>query len=188
MRIRSICPLERKNQGDTVMTRKTMVYVGCVFMALLLLNVGCQSKVDALQTAPDFSLKDVNGNDITLSQFKGRIVVLDFWATWCPPCRMSIPELTRLQKEFRSQGLVVIGVSLDDPVQASNLFLKAFMEKFDMNYKVLRYDMKVMKDYFGADNPAIPTMFVIDRDGKIRNKIVGYRHGMLKKSIEALLQ
>lgn len=171
-----------------MIVRKTIRYVGFVIIALLLLNVGCQSKVDALQDAPDFSLKDVNGKDVTLSQFKGRIVVLDFWATWCPPCRMSIPELVGLQKEFRGRGLVVIGVSLDDPAQASNLFLKAFMEKFDMNYAVLRYDMKVMKDYFGSANPAIPTMFLIDREGKIRNKIVGYRHGILKKSIEALLQ
>jgi len=171
-----------------MIVRKTIRYVGFVIVALLLLNVGCQSKVDALQDAPDFSLKDVNGKDVTLSQFKGRIVVLDFWATWCPPCRMSIPELVGLQKEFRGRGLVVIGVSLDDPAQASNLFLKAFMEKFDMNYAVLRYDMKVMKDYFGTETPAIPTMFLIDREGKIRNKIVGYRHGILKKSIEALLQ
>lgn len=171
-----------------MIVRKIIRYVGFVIVALLLLNVGCQSKVDALQDAPDFSLKDVNGKDVTLSQFKGRIVVLDFWATWCPPCRMSIPELVGLQKEFRGQGLVIIGVSLDDPAQASDLFLRAFMEKFDMNYRVLRYDTKIMKDYFGTETPAIPTVFVIDHEGKIRNKIVGYRHGVLKKSIEALLR
>lgn len=171
-----------------MIVRKTVRYVGFAIVALLMLNMGCQSKVDALQDAPDFSLKDVNGKDIALSQFKGRIVVLDFWATWCPPCRMSIPELVGLQKEFRDQGLVIIGVSLDDPAQASDLFLRAFMEKFDMNYRVLRYDMKIMKDYFGTETPAIPTLFVIDHEGKIRKKIVGYRHGALKKSIEALLQ
>jgi cytochrome c biogenesis protein CcmG, thiol:disulfide interchange protein DsbE len=62
------------------------------------------------------------------------------------------------------------------------------MQKFDMNYTVLRYDEKVMKDYFGTENPAIPTMFLIDREGKIRNKVIGYRQGVLKKSIESLLQ
>jgi peroxiredoxin len=162
--------------------------MGWVIIAFLCLNFGCQSKVDALQKAPDFNLKDVNGKDVSLSQFRDRIVVLDFWATWCPPCRMSIPELARLQKEFQGQGLVIIGISLDDPMQASDLFLKAFMQKYDMHYTVLRFDMKVMKDYFGSETPAIPTVFLIDRQGKIRNKIVGYRSGILKKSIEALLQ
>jgi len=168
--------------------RKMILYVGWAVFALIAFNFGCQSKVEALQKAPDFSLKDVNGKDISLSQFKGHIVVLDFWATWCPPCRMSIPELIGLQKEFRDQGLVVIGISLDDPMESSDLFLKAFMQKFQMNYTVLRYDEKIIKDYFGTDTPAIPTMFLIDREGKIRNKIVGYRQGFLKKSIESLLQ
>lgn len=162
--------------------------MGCAIAALLFLTLGCQSKVDALQKAPDFMLKDLNGKEVSLSQFKGRVVILDFWATWCPPCRMSIPELTGLQKKFRGQGLVVIGVSLDDPARTSDLFLKAFMEKFNMNYTVLRYDMKIMEDYFGTESPAIPTMFLIDREGKIRKKIVGFRHGVLKKSVEALLQ
>jgi peroxiredoxin len=169
-------------------SRKCILYVGWVIIAFLFLNFGCQSKVDALQKAPDFNLKDVNGKDVSLSQFRDRVVVLDFWATWCPPCRMSIPELVRLQKEFKDQGLVVIGISLDDPMQASDLFLKAFMQKYDMQYTVLRFDMRVMKDYFGSETPAIPTVFLIDRQGKIRNKIVGYRPGVLKKTIEALLQ
>ena len=167
---------------------KRIWYGYLAIFVLLFILFGCQSKVDALQEAPDFSLKDVNGDTISLSQFRGRIVLLDFWATWCPPCRMSIPELAALQKKFRDQGVVILGVSLDDPVQASDLFLKAFMEKFSMNYHVLRYDAKIMQDYFGSENPAIPTVFVIDREGKIRNKIVGYRHSVLEKSIDALLQ
>ena len=168
--------------------RKKMRYLSCGVFAFLVLTMGCQSKVAALQEAPDFSLKDVNGDTVTLSQFRGRIVVVDFWATWCPPCRMSIPELTELQKEFGNQGLVIIGISLDDPKQASDLFLKAFMEKFKMNYRVLRYDMAVMKNYFGSNSPAIPTMFLIDQEGKIREKIVGYRQGTLEKSLKKLLK
>jgi peroxiredoxin len=169
-------------------SRKWILYLGLALIPYLLLNLGCQSKVDAFQTAPDFSLKDVNGKEVSLSQFKDRIVVLDFWATWCPPCRMSIPELIRLQKEFGAQGLVVIGISLDDPAMAPDHSLKAFIEKYHMNYTVLRYDLQVMKNYFGSESPAIPTAFVIDRQGKIRDRIVGYRSGVLKKSVEALLQ
>ena len=101
---------------------------------------------------------------------------------------MSVPELISLQKEFRGQGLVVLGINLDDPAEASDLFLKAFMQKFDMNYTVLRYNEKVMKDYFGTEIPSIPTMFLIDREGKIRSKIIGYRPGALKESLEPLLQ
>lgn len=162
-------------------------YALAIAMALILINVGCQ-KVDALQAAPNFKLKNLDGKEISLSQFRGRVVVLDFWATWCPPCRMSIPELVQLQKKYRDKGLVVIGISLDDPSESSNMFLKAFKQKFSMNYNVLRYDSQVMKDYFGTESPAIPTMFLIDREGRIRDKLVGYRPGTLQKAVQPLLK
>lgn len=167
--------------------KRVTIYGLAVAMAMILMNTGCQ-KVDALQTAPDFKLKNLDGQEVSLSQYRGRTVVLDFWATWCPPCRMSIPELVHLQKEYREKGLVVIGISLDDPSESSNLFLKAFKQKFSMNYTVLRYDAQVMKDYFGKESPAIPTMFLIDQEGRIRGKLVGYRPGTLQKAVKTLLK
>ncbi len=168
--------------------RKVAMYALVVPIVTIFLMIGCQKDVNALQTAPDFALKDLGERTLSLAQFRGRIVVLDFWATWCPPCRMSIPELVKLQKEFKDQGLVIIGISLDDPALVTNASLRSFKQKFKMNYSVLRYDLQIMKDYFGTNSPAIPTMFVIDREGKIRDKLVGYRDGALRKSIKALLQ
>jgi len=167
---------------------KIVKYALFVTIATISLMCGSQKNVNALQVAPDFHLKDLEGQTLSLAQFKGRVVVLDFWATWCPPCRMSIPELVKLQKEFNDMGLVIIGISLDDPAQVTNASLRAFKRKYKMNYSVLRYDLQIMKDYFGNANPAIPTMFVIDREGRIRNKLIGYRPDALRKSIKALIQ
>lgn len=175
-------------EGVDMFFRKVAMYALVVPIVTIFLMIGCQKDVNALQTAPDFALKDLGERTLSLAQFRGRIVVLDFWATWCPPCRMSIPELVKLQKEFKDQGLVIIGISLDDPALVTNASLRSFKQKFKMNYSVLRYDLQIMKDYFGTNSPAIPTMFVIDREGKIRDKLVGYRDGALRKSIKALLQ
>ncbi len=168
--------------------RKVVIHALAMAIATVSIMGGCQKKVDALQVAPDFALKDLGKQTVSLSQFRGRVVVLDFWATWCPPCRMSIPELVKLQEEFNDQGLVIIGISLDDPALVTDASLKAFKQKFKMNYSVLRYDLQIMKAYFGNDNPAIPTMLVIDHEGRIRDKLIGYRHGALRKSIKALIQ
>ncbi|MFZ0447857.1 MAG: TlpA disulfide reductase family protein [Desulfatiglandaceae bacterium] len=175
-------------EGVDMFFRKVAMYALVVPIVTIFLMIGCQKDVNALQAAPDFALKDLGERTLSLAQFRGRIVVLDFWATWCPPCRMSIPELVKLQKEFKDQGLVIIGISLDDPALVTNASLRSFKQKFKMNYSVLRYDLQIMKDYFGTNSPAIPTMFVIDREGKIRDKLVGYRDGALRKSIKALLQ
>ena len=130
---------------------------------------------------------DLSGKMRSLSEYKGRVVILDFWATWCLPCRMSIPKLVELQERYREKGLVVLGISVDDPQQATDEYLRAFKEKFEMNYTVLRHNTKVMADYFGNGATAIPTMFLVDREGKVRDKIVGFRPGALEKSLENIL-
>jgi len=156
-------------------------------VAFLFFNPGCHKDVKADPVAPDFSLLDLSGQMQTLSKHKGHVVILDFWATWCPPCRMSIPELVKIQEKYRDKGLTVIGVSIDDPHQASNAYIRAFREKFKINYTIVRYSNKVMFDYFGYASPSIPTMFVIDRDGKIRAKVVGFRPGALNKLLADVL-
>jgi cytochrome c biogenesis protein CcmG, thiol:disulfide interchange protein DsbE len=180
--------LEVIQEGADMFLRKVVMYALAAAIATACLMGGCQKDVDALQTAPDFTLKDLGGQTLSLVEFRGRIVVLDFWATWCPPCRMSIPELVKLQKEFNDQGLVIVGISLDDPAMVTNAFLRAFKRKFKMNYSVLRYRPQIIKDYFGTDRPAIPTMFVIDPEGRVREKLIGYRPGALRKSIKALIK
>ena len=164
-----------------------------VFWFLVLLASGvclpsCQKKVDAGSPAPEFSLKDLSGGEVSLSRHRGHVVLLDFWATWCAPCRQSIPELVELQERYRRKGLVVLGVSLDDPRQVPDPSLLAFKKKHRVNYPLLRADAGVVADYFKDGNVAIPTLFLIDRGGKIRDRIVGFSPGAVEKSLKGILK
>jgi cytochrome c biogenesis protein CcmG/thiol:disulfide interchange protein DsbE len=158
------------------------------FFVLFMVIVGCQKEVEAGPTAPDFSLKDLSGQTVTLEQYRGKVVLLDFWATWCPPCRMTIPMLIKLQDKYRDDGLVILGISIDDPQQITDKDLRYFIKINKINYPVLRYNQKVMKDYFEGERVSIPTMFVVDRNGKIRDMIVGYAPDPLKKSLAAVMK
>lgn len=117
--------------------------------------------------APDFSLTDLNGRTLTLSEHKGKVILLDFWATWCGPCRIEIPEFVKLQERYRDQGLVVIGISMDDGPEP----VREFYREFRMNYPVALGDEKVGALYGGIFG--LPTTFLIGRDGRIYSKHVG---------------
>lgn len=159
-----------------------------VVLAALLLGYGCSPKGEAGKPAPDFMLEDLSGKAVTLRESTGSVVLLDFWATWCPPCLMSIPELVDIQKKYKDKGLVIIGISVDDPRQISNGDLLTFKERLGINYRIVRADAKVMTDYFSdAEGMAIPTMFIIGRDGKIIEKKVGFRPGVLEESLARVL-
>ena len=161
----------------------TLLFIWCA-----LLIGGCNNGVRAEQLAPDFTLQRISGDPVSLKQFKGNIVLLDFWATWCPPCRKSIPELVELQEKHKDKGLVVLGISVDDPHMVNDNYLRAFMEKFRINYRILRSTNEVEKDYFGAKEFPIPTMFIIGKDGKIIKKMEGFRPGYLDKMLKTLIQ
>ena len=160
-----------------------------LYLIMVILSVffflysGCKDKGVSASRAPGFLLQDLNGGMVSLDEYKGRIILLDFWATWCGPCRMSIPELVGLQEKYKDKGLVVIGVSLDDLNKVPNAYLLSFKEKFRINYQILRFNKRIIQDYFGNTPPAIPTMFIIDRGFKIRDKIVGFNSRALKKSL-----
>jgi thiol-disulfide isomerase/thioredoxin len=118
--------------------------------------------------APAWELKDPDGKLVKSSDFEGKVVILDFWATWCPPCKAEIPGFIELQKEYGEKGLVVVGVSLDE--QGPSV-VKQFMDQFGINYPVVMGNTNIMEDFGGK---AIPTTFVIDRSGKIVAKHVGF--------------
>ncbi|MCL6493725.1 MAG: TlpA family protein disulfide reductase [Ignavibacterium sp.] len=118
--------------------------------------------------AADFKLKTLEGKEVKLSDYRGKIVIIDFWATWCPPCRKGIPDLISLQEEFK-KDLVVIGISLDQ--QNTIKDLKPFIENYKINYPVVLGDEKVVKDYGGIS--AIPTSFIIDQKGNIVDSHIG---------------
>ena len=157
------------------------------FMITGLIYVGCSGEVKAGSIAPDFNLNDLSGNYVSLKQYRGSIVLLDFWATWCPPCRISIPELVDLQRRYKDKGVVILGISTDNPQRVNDRYLLAFKEKFRMNYKILRANDNVIQDYFSTPNIGIPTMFVINREGKIVDKHEGFRPGAVERSIKKLM-
>ncbi len=118
--------------------------------------------------APAWTLQDLNGKPVSSSDFKGKVVLIDFWATWCGPCRTEIPRYVEMQKKYAEKGLVVIGVSLD---QQGPGVVKRFVKEQHVDYLMLMGDEKIAADYGPID--AIPTTVIIDRTGRIRDRKVG---------------
>lgn len=128
--------------------------------------------------APGFTLSDLNGNKVSLSSYKGRPLVVDFWATWCGPCKVEIPWFEKLHDQYAGQGLEIIGVSADDldKDDPAKLFTEKrdiadFVAKMHMNYPILIDAESIENSYGGLD--ALPTTFFIDRNGKIVASTVG---------------
>jgi cytochrome c biogenesis protein CcmG, thiol:disulfide interchange protein DsbE len=132
--------------------------------------------------APDFSLPQLNGATLQLSAYRGKIVLLDFWATWCEPCRQEIPHFVDLQNKYGAQGFQIIGVSMDDgpePVQA-------FSRQYKMNYPVILGNAKIGDLYGGV--LGLPIAFLIDGDGRIRVRHIGATDpAVIEKEIVGLL-
>jgi len=147
----------------------------------------CKDGVKADSIAPDFVLLDLNNKPVSLRDYRGRLVLLDFWATWCYACRMSIPELIDLQRRYKEKGFCILSISLDSPYYVSNEDLRKFKELLGINYQILRANMKVIEDYFGDEKPVIPTMFLIGRDGRIKAKIVGFNPETLTQIIRRFI-
>ncbi len=132
--------------------------------------------------APDFSLPTLDGRDLRLSSYRGKVVLLDFWATWCDPCREEIPHLIELQKRYADGGLQVIGVSMDDSPDP----VRPFYQEFHMNYPVVMGTAKTGALFGGV--MGLPITFLIGRDGKIRAKHIGATGAsVLEKEIQSLL-
>ncbi len=130
-----------------------------------------------------FTLKDMNGADVTLSSFKGRVILLNFWATWCGPCRAEIPALVELQQQY-GDDVVILGVSVDDPVEK----LKPYATDMKMNYPVLVGNGR--EDFQDAYGPlwGIPVSVFIDRDGNIAKRHSGIASKeQFEREIKALL-
>ena len=118
--------------------------------------------------APAFELKDAAGKVVRLADYKGKVVVLDFWATWCGPCGIEIPWFVEFQRKYKDRGFEVLGVSMDDDGWKS---ITPFVAEKKINYRILLGDDKTGDQYGGVE--ALPTTFVIDRDGRIASVHVG---------------
>lgn len=139
-------------------------------MALAFASVAStQAQLNISDAAPSWTLQDINGKSVQLSDFKGKVVILAFWATWCPPCRAEIPGFIELQSKYADKGFAVIGVSLD---QGGAAVVKAFSEKAQINYPVVLGDQATAAAYGGIFS--LPTTYLIDRDGKVAGVHVGF--------------
>lgn len=122
---------------------------------------GRPARPETLAAAPAWTLQDTAGRTVRLADFRGQVVILHFWATWCPPCRREVPVLAALRDQYESAGLVVVGVSLDeDPA-----LVTSFVKEQGINYPVVLGTPLVAVAYGGVST--LPTTFVINRDGKI---------------------
>ena len=130
-------------------------------------------------SAPFFTSTDLEGKAFDLNVYKGKVLVLNFWATWCGPCRREIPDFIQLQDEYSASGLQVVGIALDE--QGASI-VKPFADKFKINYPVVVDAKSEVAAQYGQMN-AIPVTIIVDRNGKIRSRQVGMR---TKAQIEAL--
>lgn len=124
-------------------------------------------RADQRVLAPDFSLSPLNGKALRLSDFRGKVVLVDFWASWCVPCRDETPHFVELQNRYGDRGFEMIGVSMDDDVQPA----KKFYDEFHINYPVVMGNAKIGEAYGGV--LGVPIAFLIDREGRIAAKHTG---------------
>jgi cytochrome c biogenesis protein CcmG/thiol:disulfide interchange protein DsbE len=164
---------------------KIMIAFFCIF-TFLIIGPGCKDEIKPGPRAPDFTLQNLSGKTITLSEYRGKIVILDFWASWCDPCKWTIPELVKVYDKYRDKGLVVFGISLDNPQVTSAEYLRAFKNRYKIQYSILRYNNRVVIDYFGYQPPPLPTLMLIDHEGRIAEIIVGFQPGAVERAVAKL--
>jgi cytochrome c biogenesis protein CcmG/thiol:disulfide interchange protein DsbE len=164
----------------------TALLAGCLF-------VGCSYGVRAAEPvkpekdrkpAPDFALKDTDGKTVKLSDYKGKVVLLDFWATWCGPCKIEIPWFMDFERKFKDRSFSVLGVAMDDEGWEA---VKPFLQNLSVNYRVVMGNDFTAQSYGGVD--ALPTTFLIDREGRVAAVHVGLAgRKQFEDGIEKLLQ
>lgn len=174
-------------------TNFRIISAASLLLLITLLTIGLYAKIPPTdggkQLAPDFTLHDLNGKRYTLHELRGQVVVINFWATWCGPCRYEIPDLTRIYNQYKEEGVVVLGISLDDMHPDE---IGRFVKNYKMSYPVLhgpRSELAKLTAAYGGIN-SIPTTFIVDRDGYIAqdNIIVGARNeAVFKAKINPLL-
>ena len=139
-----------------------------ITVLLLLAVLLAQAFGQEVRTAPPLALKNLQGRTIRLSDYKGKVVLLNFWTTWCPPCRAEIPDLVRWQREYKRQGLQVIGITYP-PEKLGEV--RRFVRKFGVNYPVALGTKETKALFYQGEN--LPITVVIDREGNVRDLIEG---------------
>ncbi|MFK5925617.1 MAG: TlpA disulfide reductase family protein [Desulfuromusa sp.] len=154
--------------------------VGIVSLLTVFLLSGCDNSSSEQpvskgglvgNTAPDFTLTDMQGQKVTLSQFRGKVVILNFWATWCPPCREEMPSMERLYRDLESKGLVILAVNVEEN---GKKVVSQFLQKTPYSFPILLDSENVAQNAYGVFR--FPESFIIDRNGVVVEKIIGGRN------------
>ncbi len=146
-----------------------LIFCICILWILLLSHCSKEKTQPSPVLAPDFTVKTLDGREISLSQLKGKVVLLDFWATWCGPCRESIPHLIQLYKSYRENGFELVGMNLDKKGDEEDV--RRFIKAMDIPYPVVVAPEDVARNYRVT---GIPATFLIDKQGRIRERIAGF--------------
>jgi len=170
------------------MSSKRILIYGIVALCLLGLYVAGRRTAQKPRptasgnAAPEFSVTDIDGKKLSLSDYRGKVILLDFWATWCTPCRAEIPHFVEMQQKYGPQGFQVVGISMDDDAKP----VKEFYRQFNMNYPVAVGDDKLAQSFGGV--LGLPVNFIIDREGRIHAKYLGATDvSVIDKAVSALL-
>jgi cytochrome c biogenesis protein CcmG/thiol:disulfide interchange protein DsbE len=152
-----------------------ILILGLCIVGFLILPYCAKEKKTSSALAPDFTLKTLDGQEIALSQFKGKVLLLDFWATWCGPCRESTPHFIQLYKAHRESGFELIGMSVD---KGDDKVVRNFVRSMDIPYPIVIAPEEVVKNYRVT---GIPTTFLIDKEGKIRERTAGFNSAIAQQ-------
>lgn len=159
--------------------------IGVLFILCLILTPVFAHSAGVGEAAPAFSLKDMKGNTVTLDSLKGKVVFLDFWGTWCSPCKEEFPELDALYGKYGKDGFEVVGISVDN----SESNVAEFLKKRPVFFTILTNTSGDVSEAYGL--PGMPTGYIIGRDGVIRHRHVGFSKAFLpvyEKEIVELLK
>jgi len=157
-----------------------MIRFASVLLAVLVIALSVSRAADNPQPAPGFSLKTADGKGIELSKLKGKVVVVNFWATWCGPCRAEIPGMLEVYEKYKAKGLEIVGISLD---RNGWQVVTPYVQKSKITYPIVLGDESVVESYGGIE--AIPTTFIVDRKGNIVDRHVGM---VSKEAFEAMVK
>ena len=157
---------------------KTVLRLFAVVALAGALLTGVAHALDKGAAAPEIALKTLSGEPIKLSSLKGKVVLVDFWASWCAPCRESMPFLEKLSKSYKDQGLVVLGVNIDNDIDAARKFLK----EMPVSFQVVNDAQKAVAKAYAP--PTMPSSYIIDKRGVVHVVHAGFRRADAAK-IEA---
>ena len=154
----------------------------CLGWVFLLPHCSKEGKAPSPALAPDFTLKTLDGQEMTLSKLRGKVVLLDFWATWCAPCREAIPHLINLRKTYQEKGFEVIGMNVD---RGDAETVRRFVKSMDIPYPITLTSEEVSRNY---GITALPTSILIDKQGRIRQKFLGFTSEIAKQITSTIVE